>query len=290
MLKIKTFGYKESLLATLPRIEQGLIHHGVDLNSNRPDIVYHNNGFYEDVLDYCKALDYKPFKIFCLLDIAEHNPGWPYKKAKEQLAQADVICAISETVKKQIQDKLGFEKVEVIYQPIKDVTYLNYAKTLEFLYVGRAFDPNKRCNLMVSVLNLIKFPLDNLIIVGPDNPSYGYYAGIIGDEELNVIYNSSKYVFLLSKFEGLALTAIESVTSGAIPILCNDNPIVKEFKLEDFAANPDPVSIAQKLEHMVNNNNYYVNKLNELRPGFLEKFDKFNVAKRIIDIYYKYHE
>ena len=74
----------------------------------------------------------------------------------------------------------------------------------------------------------------NIKICGLQNPKFGNYLGIIKDQELNKLYNSSKYVLLPSASEGIGLPMIEGMICGAIPITCSDNLTAKEFSPADF--------------------------------------------------------
>ena len=109
--------------------------------------------------------------------------------------KADNISAISYKVKKDLEkffDKKISNKIQVIYNPIKDVYYdEKIQKDNLFLYVGRANDPIKRFNLVRDTLQKIKDGTKNLKICGTENPGFGNYLGYVSDEELNKIYNST---------------------------------------------------------------------------------------------------
>ena len=65
---------------------------------------------------------------------------------KYYLAKADAVTVISFRVKKDLA-KFFNKKIEVIYNPIKDVFHdESVKKNNTFLYVGRANDPIKRIN------------------------------------------------------------------------------------------------------------------------------------------------
>ena len=265
-------------------MEKEFVFQGHEIVEENPDIIYDNNGFFENAIEYSKKYP-KAKKIFNLLDIPPHNPTWPFKQAKEQLLQADVITTISETVRAQIKDLLELES-RVIYHPIRpSIKWLKYLKTIDFTFVGRCNDPNKRFNLIKPTLELLGYNTDFLVVSGTEPPPIGTYAGIMLDEDLNELYNSTKYVFLLSKYEGIGLPAMEGIICGAMPLLCNDNKAAYEFGLERFAVNPNPTEIAKKIVDIQNNPEPYLKKIEELRPKFVEMFSVSSVVKNITSLF-----
>ena len=178
------------------------------------------------------------------------------------------------------------KKIEVIYNPIKDVFYdENIKKNNTFLYVGRANDPIKRINLVKESLQKIKDGLKNIKICGTEDPGFGNYLGVVPDLELNKLYNSSKYVYLTSKSEGLGLTMIEAMICGSLPIACTDNETAKEFLPEDFICEPNSQSIVNKIDKL--NKEYDAKRKLALEYGkkYKIQFDKINIAKNILKVF-----
>jgi len=204
---------------------------------------------------------------------------------KNYFLKADVITTISFKVKKDIS-KLYNKKIHVIYNPIKDVYFdENIKKNNIFFYVGRASDPVKRFNLVRESLLKIKDGVKNTKICGSQNPNFGDYLGIIKDQELNKLYNASKYVLLPSSAEGIGLPMIEGMICGAIPITCSDNLTAREFSPPDFICEPYPQSIVNKIEEL--NKEYEAKRKIALEFGkkYKIQFDKKNIAKNIINIF-----
>ena len=204
---------------------------------------------------------------------------------KNYFLKADVITTISFKVKKDIS-KFYDKRIHVIYNPIKDVYFdENIKKNNIFLYVGRASDSVKRFNLVRESLLKIKDGEKNIKICGSQNPNFGDYLGIVKDQNLNELYNSSKYILLPSVAEGIGLPMIEGMICGAIPITCSDNLTAKEFSPPDFICKPDAQSIVNKIEEL--NKDYDYKR--ELALKFGEKykiqFDKRTIAKNIIEIF-----
>ena len=127
--------------------------------------------------------------------------------------------------------------------------------------------------------------LKKIKICGSENPGFGNYLGIVSDTMLNELYNSSKYVYLTSKAEGIGLTMIEAMICGAIPIMCSDNLTAKEFAPKDFICEPNLQSIVDKILEL---NKDYKNKRN-LALGYGKKykiqFNKKKIAENIINIF-----
>ena len=109
--------------------------------------------------------------------------------------------------------------------------------------------------------------------------------GIIKDKVLNELYNSTKYVLLPSKSEGIGLPMIEGMICGAIPITCSDNLTAKEFSPLDFICEPNAQSIINKIEEL--DKEYATKRKIALEFGkkYKTQFDKKTIAKNIIDVF-----
>jgi glycosyltransferase involved in cell wall biosynthesis len=199
--------------------------------------------------------------------------------------KADAVTTISNKVKNDLT-KFYNKTIHVIYNPIKDV-YLDekIEKNNTFFYVGRANDPIKRFNLIKESLSKISDGEKNLKVCGAENPKFGNYLGIIKDNKLNEIYNSSKYILLPSRAEGLGLPMIEGMICGAIPITCSDNLTAKEFSPSDFICEPNSRSLINKIEEL--EKDYITKRKISLEYGnkYKTKFNKKNIAKNIIKIF-----
>ena len=222
------------------------------------------------------------------LDVPWHMPRIHEQTnslVKYFLARADAVTVISFRVKKDLA-KFFNKKIDVIYNPIKDVFHdEKVKKNNTFLYVGRANDPIKRINLVKESLQKIKDGLENIKICGTEDPGFGNYLGVVPDQELNKLYNSSKYVYLTSKSEGLGLTMIEAMICGSLPIACTDNETAKEFLPEDFICEPNSQSIVNKIDKL--NKEYDAKRKLALEYGkkYKIQFDKINIAKNILKVF-----
>ena len=287
MIKAKVFGWRCKPLDVVSRVEEGLENNGVIFVNENPDLIYKNEDFFDEAIEFKKTCTNNPFVIFNILDLQVRNPSYNIEKLKEQLRHANVVTCISHTVKNQIKQYLNID-AEVIYNPIKDISFKNLKRNIPFLYVGRANDQNKRFFLIKDALQKFNGQT-GLVICGSENPNFGHYIGIIDDERLSHIYNTSRFVLLPSKFEGLGLSMIEGMIAGAIPITCNDNPTALELSPKEFICDPNPQAIVDKMMEI--HKNYSENQQIALEYGkkYEEIMNKNQVAKNIINIYYKYN-
>jgi len=286
-IKVSILG-ADGYVCQIPRIKEGMEALGHVLSEESPDLIYSN-----DPSGYKKALFLKKkypkaYLILNFLDMPWHISNIQKQTellVKNYFLKADVITTISFKVKKDIS-KLYNKKIHVIYNPIKDVYFdENIKKNNIFFYVGRASDPVKRFNLVRESLLKIKDGVKNTKICGSQNPNFGDYLGIIKDQELNKLYNASKYVLLPSSAEGIGLPMIEGMICGAIPITCSDNLTAREFSPPDFICEPYPQSIVNKIEEL--NKEYEAKRKIALEFGkkYKIQFNKKNIAKNIINIF-----
>ena len=286
-VKISVLG-SDGFVCQIPRIKEGMEALGHVISKESPDIIYSN-----DPKGYDEALKLKQkyssaYLIFNFLDVPWHIPN--IQKQTEALAKyyfqkADMLTTISFKVQKDLT-KFYDKKIHVIYNPIKDV-FLDekIKKNNSFAYIGRAGDPVKRFNLVKDSIKEIKGGENNIKICGTENPKFGNYLGVIKDQELNKLYNSSKYVLLPSKAEGLGLPMIEGMICGSVPITCSDNLTAKEFSPPDFICEPNKKSIIKKIEELDED---YENKRKlalEFGKKYKIQFDKKTIAKNIINIF-----
>lgn len=238
----------------LPRIEQGFIELGHEITpySHEADLIYANNGPYDQILlDKC-AGKIRGKVILTLLDVPLHlGAAFDYDKTRTQLAQAGVVTVISEYVKWQCGEYLGLDS-HVIYNPIKPVSRDPSAQLAErkrFAHIGRKSDPNKRHGLGAQAVRLLGYQPNDVYLVG-NEMGWGDYCGVLSDENLNRVYNSVDFVLCTSKIEGLCLPVLESMAAGAIPVVCNDMTTRRELLPPEIfpeynAVDPTPESIAR---------------------------------------------
>ena len=290
MNKIKFAGLGwEGPTGQIIRIREGIQELGHEVNNDNPDLIYCNDpGQYLNGIKLKKKFP-TAILFFNFLDVPWHFPGVMKKLTIESTLMrehADIVSVISNKVKKDLS-KFYNKQIEVIYNPAKDVYFNeNIKKTNNFLYVGRANDPVKRVKLIYETFkndNEIK----NIIFCGPEDPKFGNYLGIVKDEKLNELYNSSKFVLLPSKAEGIGLSMIEGMICGSVPLICSDNLTAKEFAPKEFFCEPDPLSLKKKIEEDEKEYNKYTEIALKYGKQYKEKFNKKTIANNILEIYRK---
>jgi len=286
-IKVTILG-SDGYTCQIPRIKEGMELLGHSLSEVSPDLIYSN-----DPKGYDKALILKEkypnaYLIFNFLDIPWHVEN--IERQTELLVnnyflKADAVSVISFKVQKDLA-KFYDKKIHVIYNPVKDVYFdEKIKKNNMFLYVGRAKDPIKRIKLVHESIIKIPAGLKNIKICGSENPGFGNYVGVISDKDLNKLYNSSKFVLLPSKAEGIGLPMIEGMICGTIPITCSDNLTAKEFSPPEFICEPNAQAIVEKIEEL--NKKYDSKRRLALEYGakYKKQFNKKNIATNIIDIF-----
>jgi len=262
------------------------LEHKISLEN--PELIYANDprGFNEAVI--LKKKYPNAYMILNVLDIPWHLSTTIKQQTmflvENFLNKADAITAISFKVKKDLSQFVN-KNIHVIYNPAQDVYYeKDIKKNNMFLYVGRANDPVKRIKLVHDSLLKIKDGINNIKICGSENPGFGNYLGVVSDKELNKLYNSTKYLFLPSKAEGIGLSMIEAMICGSIPITCSDNKTAKEFSPTDFICEPDIQSIVNKINQL--NKDYETKRKLALEFGkkYKEQFNKVTIAKNILNL------
>ena len=286
-IKFSIFG-ADGFTCQMPRIRDAMKSLGHVLTEESPDLIYSN-----DPTGYPKAMGLKKkfpnsYLILNFLDVPWHMP-----KVEQQtkllveyyLSKSDSTTVISFKVKEDLSKFLN-KKIDVIYNPVKDVFYdKSIKKNNTFLYVGRANDPVKRIKLLKETLLKTKNGINEIIICGSENPGFGNYLNVVPDEKLNKLYNSSKYLCLPSKAEGLGLTMIEAMICGSLPIACSDNKTAKEFLPEDFICKPEPQSMLNKIEELDKEYETKRNLALEYGKKYKIQFDKINIVKNILNIF-----
>ena len=286
-IKFSIFG-ADGFTCQMPRIRDGMKSLGHILSEESPDLIYSN-----DPTGYPKAMNLKKkfpnsYLILNFLDVPWHMPNVEKQTkllVEHYLSKSDSTTVISFKVKEDL-NKFFNKKIDVIYNPIKDVFYdENIKKNNTYLYVGRANDPVKRIKLLKEALLKTKNGINEIIICGSENPGFGNYLNVVTDEKLNELYNSSKFLCLPSKAEGLGLTMIEAMICGSLPIACSDNKTAKEFLPEDFICEPDPQSMLNKIKEL--DEDYEAKRNLALKYGkkYKTQFDKINIVKNILNIF-----
>lgn len=276
------------LSGQVQRIVEGWIENGnaiFDLNKSAleyPDIIYANDsGFFDQAISL-KEKYKKSILILNVLDLPKkYYPNLNLEEIKNKLNSADIITTISEFSKKQIKDYLNLD-AKVIYNPIKNINKYKIDRDIDFLYIGRLYEQNKRFGLGVNALSILNVTKNQFFIAGPDDPGQGLnYLGEIDDHTLNMLYNRCKFLICPTEYGVLGLPPIEAAICGCVPILCNDNEAAKEFQLVDFSFNPNPKDLADGIASI---NNNHLEKLKSIGERLFNTLNKNKIAKNIEDL------
>ena len=284
-MNIITLGSRTQL-SQIDRIEAGLIALGHTINSpSSPiDFIYCN-----DAENFDKGIELKAkhgvHLILNILDLPYFLPNFDeiVKKISGQISRADTVTCISQTVKSQIKQYLGVEAA-VIYNPVKDVYPLNFKRHIPFFYCGRARDSMKRFGWVMQALQMAGVAESELVVAGPENPGFGKYIGVVSDEQLNYLYNSSKYLIYPSVFDGLGLPPIEFTITGGVPIVCSDSLVSSEFFPRQVICEPHPESIVQKLKEVGQDYKTFQSYMRPYKEILGRILNKEQVASRIIQL------
>ena len=268
-------------------IKEGFQILGHTISHENPDLIYANDPRgYNEAISLKKKYP-KVNMIFNLLDIPWFMPNILNQTkllVSTYLNQADAITVLSYKVKKDLSQFLD-KKIHVIYNPTRDVYYdKSIKKENLFLFVGRANDPNKRFSLIRETLSKIKDGEKKLTVCGEHNPGFGNYLGYVSNEKLNELYNSTKYLLLPSKYEGIGLPMIEAMICGSLPITCSDNETAREFLPADFICESNANSIVEHIETLDKNFKIKQKLALELGEKYKEQFDKSRIADNILNI------
>lgn len=288
------------LTCQIPALREGFRSFGHEHTDNYSDenvaFIFEGNPWYEtynEILN--KSLEKKT--IYNVLDIPEHLfPNYDLGKLKQRLSVANKVTCISKFVQQQLKDYINIDS-EVIYYPMKSVKYINEKKfpEIKVLLVGRINDPNKRAASSISAVLRAGYKENEIGIVGTENPHFGRYFGLVDDKTLNELYNSVDYVMMLSRIEGIGLPAIEAACAGAIPIVAPDLTTFEEFWVQSplglHYQQLTTIDAVSKLIIELNKNEKWKNEVKQDLLGYSElffkpKFDKIEVAKKLIDIYH----
>lgn len=280
-MKFLILGYRGKIDST-SRIEAEIIKQGHEL-SNEPDVLVELCGPFDKAEEIYKSLKVKPKRIYCLLDIDKNKSAEFYKTAKQHLESADIALSISQTAATDIEDYLKLDKkLDLLPFPIRNIKYEAFYKSMPFLFVGRHYSAQKRINLAYETLDLMSVGRNQLVVASSEKPQYGIWVESPTDDVLSELYNSASFVLTPSYGDGLNLTSIEGIICAAAPIVCDDNDVVFENCLDAFVADPNPKSMAMKINEIETNRPKYNKIMDELRPRFEEKFNVANITKQLI--------
>lgn len=297
-MRVSIQGGDANILTQIPALREGFaaLGHEHVIDPLHPDVafVFCGNPPLEPYLDIARNRVKKT--IFNILDCPTWVSEWPALQAKwtEQLQLCDRVTCISDTVRKQLKEYCNVD-AQVIYYPMKPVVYTGEKRfPYRVAMVGRLRDPEKFASAAVQALIRAGFEENEVAMVGPEWPGWGANMGTMSDAALNDLYNSVDYVIMLDRGCGIGLPAIEAACCGAIPIVAAHCATFTEFWVQSPLGlqyqTLNSVDAVAKLIRDIDSQPEWKARLkqdfvNYAAQVFRPKFDRVEVAKRVIEVY-----
>ena len=214
---------------------------------------------FRSILLFCKSVT-----VIHDLQYIHHPKYWSFTKQLYRklfipysILNSSKVIAISNTVKKDINDAFSRGDVDVIYNPITmkqslrkiDSTEFNFAKGAFFL-IPSSLDPHKNIQNLLLAIDELDAQVDSprFIFVGPYKASdfcLEYQnskieiMGYIDVALLNYLYSKCIAVILPSVYEGFGMPYVEALVARKV-VIASDIPIARELLGEDAIYIPPP--------------------------------------------------
>jgi len=224
---------------------------------------------------------------------------------------ADRIVAISNFVKRDIEDKLGIarNKIEVIYNPITNLENFEdfdkikskyNIKENNYYYTVSALLPHKNLKTLILLMKKLKEEnndLDKKLVItgvsGNDRSKINQlihdlslnkevvFTGFISNEERNTLYKNAKIFLFPSIFEGFGMPPIEAMMLGTPVITTKETSLYEVTQGKAYYVN-DPFDVDEwvNLIKMVENN--YTRK-----KYYFEEYDLHTICIKYLNLFEK---
>lgn len=201
----------------------------------------------------CIFYDMIPIKLWSMF--VSFFPGYEYFSRFKALYEADKIFSISNTVKNDLMEYLGFNEVDVINidgASVPDIYHeaitVSHTRPREYRYVLLPGGDAPHKNMLRAIRGFDIFnaqfgDIYKLIITSfysKENERRMFemspnieLTGQVSDEGLRNLYAHAEMVLFPSLDEGLGLPILEAVNYGK-KVVCSDIPIFKELSGEAF--------------------------------------------------------
>jgi len=224
---------------------------------------------------------------------------------------ADRIVAISNFVKRDIEDKLGIarNKIEVIYNPITNLENFEDfdkikskydIKENNYYYTVSALLPHKNLKTLILLMKKLKEEnndLDKKLVItgvsGNDRSKINQlihdlslnkevvFTGFISNEERNTLYKNAKIFLFPSVFEGFGMPPIESMMLGTPVITTKEASLYEVTQGKAYYVN-DPFDVDEWVNLIEAVENNYTRK-----KYYFEEYSLEEVTKKYLDIFHK---
>lgn len=154
------------------------------------------------------------------------------------------------------QAKLIDKNVYCIPLSVKPAEYLQTKKEIDFVYLGRIKDEQKNLGFLVRVSKFLKKKIslygDGDYVNSIKNIKNLDYRGVISQKDIKKILDKTKYIILVSKFEGFGFVLVEALSHGVIPIVLNTYPSARFLTKYGYLldANISPENYAEFLNNL----------------------------------------
>tara|TARA_B100000886_G_C20375348_1_gene471537 strand:- start:140 stop:1252 length:1113 start_codon:yes stop_codon:yes gene_type:complete len=283
-----------------------------------------SNSGYRLYLNYHTPLQFKFQKNKVLTVIHDlqylHYPSnfsllkrkWLWYSHRKTLKRADLIIAISDTVRNDILKSYGQQfanKVHSVHNPISWDRFndsKNYKLNLDFDFILTVSAQYKHKNIttLIEAFHLVKsvHPKLKLVIIGQDYKSLRgvvrdskdryenkdddiIFTGYISDKELGAYYYNAKIFAFPSLFEGFGMPVIEAQGFG-LPIVVSDIEVMREITYGNTKLVKDYTSAkswSQSLHEVLNDIENYRLSENEIKK-LIKAYSPKNIASKYIDV------
>lgn len=193
--------------------------------------------------------------------------NWVAKK------RADRVATISDFSRKEIQEYLGIQNMDLIYNSISDIikesnnedvlSAYNLEDKKYILAIGTQ-NAHKNIISLVRAFNIIspKYPDLKLALIGKKGNDKEIYenlnekiiiTGYVDEKMIPNLYKHALMYLFPSKYEGFGIPIIEAQYTGT-PLICSDIEVFHEVAGEgaEFCGF-SPEEIAEKIEYLINN-------------------------------------
>lgn len=153
------------------------------------------------------------------------------------------------------------------------ISFLNFRKTVPFGVFTDISTYAECSDKIKEALNLIQFPIDQVVCIGNNIPTFGYHLpkNVLPDRAFNDFCNSTSVFFCLSDQSKDLDFIFTSVIAGAIPI-CLYNENLKRMGLTKFGCDGSINGMANLISDVLRSPAYYSYLIKRLAL----KYDRLN--------------